>query len=367
MVDIPEVERRYADLSRSLRPVRLHYAVKCNPDPHILRALADLGSRFEIASVAELRLLSAIGVPARELLFSNPVRSPQEIRLAYAAGVRLFSFDSEAELVKLAAEAPGASVYVRLRTLQPGSQVPSEGKFGIDPAVAIHLMLQARRLGLVPHGLTFHVGSQMLDPSAWQLAIAESAGVMRELLRAGIRISMLDIGGGFPATYDEVVPGEPEIGAAIAATCRELLPYPVELVAEPGRALVASCGAMVASVIGVARRGATSWVHLDVGAFNGFMEALETRNTLRFPMIGPAGEHMLWNVTGPSCDSQDTICFDVALSRNLSVGDRIHIYAAGAYTLAYASNFNGFDIPATHYTPARITIPAPSRHAELVS
>jgi ornithine decarboxylase len=132
------------------------------------------------------------------------------------------------------------------------------------------------------------------------------------------------------------------------------LPYKVELAMEPGRALVGPAGVMVASVIGLAQRGDTNWVHLDVGAFNGMMEALESLNTLRFPMRDSrqSTEQTVYSVTGPSCDSQDTILHNVALSADLKVGDRVYIYTAGAYTISYASRFNGFTIPQLHMLSA---------------
>jgi ornithine decarboxylase len=164
---------------------------------------------------------------------------------------------------------------------------------------------------------------------------------------------MLDLGGGFPARYDRDVPGLADYGADIRAAVAAHLPYPVELVIEPGRALVAEAGTMTASVIGVARRGSRTWVHLDVGAFNGMMESLETGNQLRYPVTdsrhSPA--RTLCSLTGPTCDSQDTILHDVPLSAGLTVGDRVFLHVAGAYTTGYASRFNGFGIPPVHCGP----------------
>jgi ornithine decarboxylase len=165
---------------------------------------------------------------------------------------------------------------------------------------------------------------------------------------------MLDLGGGFPSAYASYTPNLADYAALIDATVRRWLPYPVELVIEPGRALVAEAGTMVATVIGVAERRGQHWVHLDVGAFNGLMEALESGNTLRFPISDSRADadRRLYHVTGPTCDSQDTILYDVPLSAGLAIGDTVYIHSAGAYTTSYASRFNGFERPPIHLRPA---------------
>jgi ornithine decarboxylase len=348
-ISLDTVEKRYRALSDALVGIRIHYAMKCNPDERILRRMHRLGCRFEIASATELESLIALGVDPETVLFSNPVKPVAHVTRAFAAGVRRFSFDSAAELDKLAVHAPASKVFVRITAPSGLSCVASEGKFGVDPNHAAQLLRRAKDLGLEPFGIAFHVGSQTLDPGAWEPAIERSAGVMRALMADGIRVSMLDIGGGFPARYGESVPDIATYGQRIRKSLKTYLPYQVEVVAEPGRALVAEAGVFVTSVIGIAERFGSRWVHLDVGAFNGMMEALETRNALRYAMTDSRGSacrrHV--HVTGPSCDSQDTILFDVPLSHDLSVGDRVFIHSAGAYTTSYASTFNGFGIPPT--------------------
>ena len=349
-MDLRRVELAFRDLRAALPEAAVHYAMKCNPDRRILRTLASAGASFEIASTQELGELIAVGVEPADVLFSNPVKVPEHVRAAYAAGVWRFAFDSDAEVDKIAAYAPGAAVYVRLATTPAGSEVPSEGKFGVDAIEAARLMRRAVAAGLRCYGITFHVGSQMTDPGAWSTAIADSAALIRDLLSSGLRITMLDLGGGFPARYDHDVPDLIGYGDDIRAAVAAYLPYPVELVIEPGRALVAEAGVMTASVIGVARRGRRTWVHLDVGAFNGMMESLETGTQLRYPVSDSRGspDRMLCSLTGPTCDSQDTMLHDVPLSAGLAVGDRVFLHVAGAYTTGYASQFNGFGIPPVH-------------------
>jgi len=350
LMDLARVEAAYRSLLAALGVDALHYAVKCNPDPRLLRGLADWGCRFEVASYAELDLLRGLGIDSADVLYSNPVKPAEHVRRAYAAGCWRFAADSSAELAKVADHAPGAAVYVRTRTAG-ASTVPSEGKFGVDHDRAYALLLEARERGLRPYGLTFHVGSQMTRPSAWADAIRDLDGLMRRLLGAGVRLELLDIGGGFPARYDDSAgPSTSECGRLIGEAVAGL-PYRPSLVAEPGRGLVAEAGVIVSTVIGTAERAGATWLHLDVGAFNGMMEALETRNALRFPLSDSrrAAVQARYHVTGPSCDSQDTILFDASLSAGIVAGDRIYLGTAGAYTTAYASAFNGFDVPVTRY------------------
>lgn len=345
-MDLDVVAAAYRRMTEAMPGVGLHYAMKCNGYRPVLERLKSLGCGFEIASARELDDLLALGVDAADVLFSNPVKAPAQIEHTFRAGVRHFAFDSTAELDKLAALAPASNVVVRLAAPDIDSDVPSEGKFGVDPEAAIELMLSARDRGLRPFGVAFHVGSQMMRPTAWKAPLDEVGVIMATLDGHGVRLEMVDVGGGFPAVYDLPPPAMAEYGAVIVAGI-ERLPYRVRAVAEPGRALVAEAGRLVATVIGTAVRGGRKWVHLDVGAFNGLMESLETGNRLRFPVRDSLGasDPEFCHLTGPTCDSQDTILFDVPLSPGLTTGDQVFIESAGAYTTVYASTFNGFSVP----------------------
>jgi ornithine decarboxylase len=348
LMDLASIEAHFRDMTNAMPDVEVHFAMKSNPDIQVLRFLKGLGCEFEIASDVELRSLQMLSIDPATVLFSNPVKRPQDIAHAAQLGVWRFSVDSLEELDKVAKYAPGSAVYVRLATPARASKVSSEGKFGVDGRQAIQILKRARELGLRPYGLTFHVGSQMVDPGAWKPCISLCADIMRSLMPFGIWLEMLDIGGGFPVSYDVPVPSMKEFGEVINDAL-EQLPYAVKITSEPGRALVAESGVLVATVIGTAYRNGYKWVHLDVGAFNGMMESLETHNTLRYPVEDSLRqtEQVSCHLTGPSCDGQDTIMFDVNLSKDLACGDRVYIGNAGSYTTAYASSFNGFAIPST--------------------
>jgi ornithine decarboxylase len=352
VLDLDRIGQAYDELRAALPGAAIHYAMKCNPADRVLGYLADRGCRFEIASAGELDDLIGLGIEPNSVIFSNPVKPWRHVRAAYRAGVRRFALDSRSELDKIAEHAPGSSVYVRISAPVGASEVPSEGKFGVDLAEAEALMTVAVERGLRPYGIAFHVGSQMTDPGAWETAIRASGVLMRRLEAVGIRLAILDIGGGFPVPYaGPPVPPVGEIGAVVMAAMERELPYPVDLVAEPGRYLAAEAGVLVTEVIGTARRAGKEWLHLDVGAFNGMMESLETRNQLILPLgdsLGSAGRQR-YHLTGPTCDSQDTLFYDVELSAGLTAGDRVHLYCAGAYTTSYASTFNGFPVPTVRY------------------
>jgi ornithine decarboxylase len=222
-MDLGAVETAYKQFRHHLPDVHVHYAMKCNPDSQVLTRLHKAGCSFEIASYTELGLLARTGVVASDVIFSNPVKVPGQIRRAYRAGLRKFAFDSQAELDKIAENAPGSSVYVRMATREADSDVPSEGKFGVDTAQALGLMQYARLLGLEPYGIAFHVGSQMREAAAWDRAISDAGELMKELAETGIRIQMLDMGGGFPAHHGEVP--ELEVFAAQIKQSLESLPY----------------------------------------------------------------------------------------------------------------------------------------------
>ena len=353
--DLRMVADRFQRFARALPRVRAHYAVKCNSAPEILRTAAQQGAGFEVASIGELRMLQAIGVDPADVLYSNTVKPASHIAQASEAGLWRFAADSEGELHKIARVAPGSAVYIRIRVDDSGSVFPLSRKFGAEAHHARALLQEAKRLGLQPYGLTFHVGSQCAATSAWRQAIASAGRIMRNLQQDGIRLEMLDLGGGFPARYGDAVPSIEQIGEVIEAALDELLPYePLLIVAEPGRHMVAETAVMVASVLGREERAGEEWLYLDVGAYNGLMETQQTVGQWRFPLWTSradhgAVEHVPYTVTGPSCDSSDTMFYGASLPVTMSEDDRVFIASAGAYTLSYASSFNGFPPPATHF------------------
>jgi len=357
VTDLGIFAERLQGFKDALPRVQPFYAVKCNATPELLRVADARRVGFEVASLGELRLLESIGVRPADVLYSNTVKPASHIAAAAAAGLWRFAFDSEGELHKIARHAPGSAVYVRVRVDDSSSVFPLSRKFGAEAQEARALLNVARHLGLRPYGITFHVGSQCTSTAAWVQAIAAVGRMMRQLRRDRIEIEMLDIGGGFPARYGDPVPTIGQLGSVITPALEELLPYVPQLVAaEPGRHLVAETAVMVASVLGREIRAGEDWLYLDVGAYNGLMETQQSVGLWRFPLWSSRRDHahaphIPFTVTGPSCDSSDTMFYGVSLPETLEEGDRLYIASAGAYTLSYATNFNGFAPPEQHFLP----------------
>ena len=350
-LDPARAVERFRELAAALPGVAVYYAVKANPDPRLLARLHAAGCRFEAASWAEVRTAVKAGADPGSVLYTNPVKPAGDIARAWRAGVWRFAADSGDELHKIADHAPGAAVLLRLAPSPAGNAggtVGDQGKFGAPPGQVPGLARLAASLGLRPYGLAFHVGSQMMDPAAWDGPIRQCGTIMTALDADGIRLELLDLGGGFPVRYDADPPPLASYAAAISRAAARL-PYPVQLACEPGRAIAAPAGTMVASVIGAAWRHGTVRVSLDAGAFHGLIEALESGRELRFPVTIPAASHRMLvpcTLTGPSCDSQDTILDQVWLPEP-QAGDQVLIGNAGAYTTCYSgrSSFNGFPAP----------------------
>jgi ornithine decarboxylase len=219
-------------------------------------------------------------------------------------------------------------------------------KFGVEEERAIELLAYAKEMGLKPYGITFHVGSQCMELSNWAEAIERSRLVWESARKRGVELSMLNIGGGFPVRYTTPVHSIADIAKVVKDALRKNLPQDIEIVAEPGRYLVAEAGILVATVIAKAVRKGQKWLYLDAGVFNSLMESLGgIRYHLAVQRNAPPSK---WVVAGPSCDGLDVICKEVELPE-LEVGDKVYIMSAGAYTTAYASEFNGFPIPRTYF------------------
>jgi ornithine decarboxylase len=355
--DLDTVRDRYRRLGACLGGIECFYALKCNPALEVLQTLAELGSSFEIASLGELQILQTLGIEPAEVIYSNTVKPASHVAAAHAAGVWRFAFDGEGELRKLAEHAPGSAVFVRLRVDDTTSIFPLSRKFGASAADAHHLLVRARDLGLRPYGVTFHVGSQCTSASAWRQALTATGRLLSTLAADGIELEMLNLSGGFPARYTEPVPSLGEIAGAIWPALNALLPYvPPRLAVEPGRFLVAESAVLAAGVIGREKRAGENWAYLDVGAYNGLIETRQATHW-SYPLWSSRPEHgsaprEVFTVTGPTCDSSDTLFPSVHLPSSLEVGDVLYIGTAGAYTLSYGSSFNGFTPPSSLFVGA---------------
>ncbi len=354
VMDLDTVAANYAALRAALPAARIFYAVKANPAAPILRLLVANGSCFDAASLPEIESCLAAGARAEQISFGNTVKKPGAIAAAHAHGVPLFAFDSIEELEKIAAHAPGAKVYCRVAVNNIGADWPLSKKFGTTIARAKELMLAAPALGLVAHGISFHVGSQQTGTVAYELAIAEVAMLFTDLKARGLELKMLNLGGGFPIRYREDVPETDAFGTAIMNAMTEHFGNDLpEMLIEPGRAMVGNAAVVAAEIVLVCRRMAEDdrrWVYLDIGRYGGLAET--EGEAIRYRITagsGPTGPVVL---AGPSCDGVDILYEKTPYSLPLALkaGERVLIHDAGAYVTSYASqNFNGFTPLAEHY------------------
>ncbi len=350
VVDLDVVADNYKKLHDAVPQAGIYYAIKANPAPEILGVLAKLGSSFDTASVNEVDMALRSGVSADRISFGNTIKKKDDIAAAYARGVRLFAFDSEAELEKLAAAAPGAKVFCRILTSGAGADWPLSRKFGCDPEMARELLILAASKGVVPHGVSFHVGSQMKDPNAWDAAVEQAAWVFRECEDAGVQLNMLNMGGGFPAKYRKDIPAMGTYGEAIHAALAKYFGNRVpEIIVEPGRQMVGNAGLIDTEVVLVSRKSKKDqrrWVYLDIGKFGGLAETMD--EAIQYPIVsskkGAKVERVV--LAGPTCDSADVLYekADYRLPLDLEAGDRLEIRATGAYTTTYSAvAFNGLE------------------------
>lgn len=345
VIDLAIVEEEFLKYQAAFPDSRIYYAVKANSEPAVLRRLFMLGAGFEIASTGEMTGLRNLGVPAERMISSNPIKPGHFIKAATQEGVSYFTFDSEAEADKFAEIAPKAGLYVRIAVPNVGSEWPLEKKFGVEIEEGLHLLKYAKRKGLNPVGLTFHVGSQNRNAQGWGIAMEKAQSLWQSAKRAGIDMRVLNIGGGMPVVYTNPdVPTPSVLGDTILAAKERYFPGVSEMWLEPGRAMVARAGTMLATVQGVARRAGKRWVYLDAGIFHGLAEGL---GGITYQVITDArGAEEPTTLAGPSCDSMDVVAKGVMLPQ-LKVGDRIAFAACGAYTTVYSSNFNGMPGPKT--------------------
>jgi len=349
VVDLDVVAGNYKKLRNAVPDARIYYAVKANPAPAILKTLAALGSSFDTASVNEIDMVLGAGAGAERISFGNTIKKKSDIAAAYARGVRLYAFDSAAELDKIASAAPGSRVFCRILTSGAGADWPLSRKFGCDVDMARELLLAAAQRDVIPHGVSFHVGSQQRDPAAWDTAVAEAAKLFRDLEERGVRLTMLNIGGGFPTRYRKGVPTLNAYGAAIKESIvRHFGNRLPDVIVEPGRQMVGDAGIIQSEVVLISKKSekdARRWVYLDIGKFGGLAETMD--EAIQYPIVtarkGAPGPVVL---AGPTCDSADVMYekADYRLPIDLEIGDKVEIRAAGAYTSTYASvAFNGFE------------------------
>ena len=341
VLDCDAIRRQYRALKHALPGVVLHFALKPLPHAAVVRTLLDEGASFDLATSGEVDLVASQGVPSERTIHTHPIKRDSDIRDALAYGCTVFVVDNINELEKFIAYKDQAEILVRLSFRNKDAFADLSKKFGCSPEAAIDIISLAQQLGIRIKGLSFHVGSQSPNPTKYVEAINASAKVVKQVAELGLpALSTLDIGGGFPVPYSaDVLPIDvfcAPINIALAQ-----LPETMQIIAEPGRFIVASSVTSVASVMGQATREGKTWYYLDDGVYGSFSGLMFDEAAYPIDSAKQDSERFESVLAGPTCDSIDVISDSIMLPK-LNNGDLIISRMMGAYTLATATDFNFF-------------------------
>ncbi len=348
VVDSEIVRKNYNSLKAALPFATIFYAIKANPEMKILSLLAEEGSHFDCASIAEIEMVLATGAAPHRISFGNTIKKHDDIKKAFDLGIRQFATDSHEDLQAISRAAPGSDIYCRILTSGEGADWPLSRKFGCDVDTAVEILTTAKMMGLTPRGISFHVGSQMTRADGWDDALQEAKAVFDRCADNGLKLELINLGGGFPTRYLKDVPSNAEIGAAIEqALARVFKDNIPAIIVEPGRGMVGNAGIIKSEVILASKKSKNDphrWVYLDIGKFGGLAETMD--EAIRYPIRTEKDgtETTPSIIAGPTCDSVDVLYekkpYDLPL---VEAGDFVFIEGTGAYTTTYSSvSFNGF-------------------------
>lgn len=341
ILDCEAVRRQYHALQAALPGVDLHYAIKPLPHASVIATLRDEGAYFDLATNGEVDMVAEAGVDPIRTIHTHPIKRDSDIRYAMGYGCNTFVFDNPDELKKFIPYAGKVNLLLRLSFRSPDAKIDLSKKFGCSPDAAMSLLQQAADLGIRVKGVSFHVGSQALEPTKHVEAINACALLIQQARAEGLpALEVVDIGGGFPVDYiDQVQPIDTfcaPIRAALAT-----LPAGTRLVAEPGRFIAAPAMTAVSSVMGKAMRDGRWWYYLDDGVYGSYSGRIFDYNHYPIDSLDFFGERSPSVLAGPTCDSVDVIEDDIMLPE-LDCGALIIGRMMGAYTSATATDFNFF-------------------------
>jgi ornithine decarboxylase len=350
VIDHGKIRQNYQEFRQYMPDVQVYFAVKANSTPSIVKTLFDLGCSFDVASLPEFMIVfeNIRDMPDKErqdwiwdkIIYANTIKPIETLR-TLDQYKPLVTFDNREELKKIREHAPHAGLVLRLRVPNTGSMVELSSKFGADPGEAVDLISEAFALGLVVEGLSFHVGSQCTNFENYMQALQLSANIIEEAeTRLDRKIRILDIGGGFPVKYHPGVKSLKTLAKKLNNEINRLFPSDIQILAEPGRFLVANACTLVAKVIGKAVRDGKSCYYINDGVYHTYSGQIFDHCT--YPVLSlKGGERYISAVFGPTCDSFDTITLSAELP-DLEIGDLVFSENIGAYSIASSTYFNGF-------------------------
>jgi len=351
IIDHDKIRESYRTFKKHLPRVQCYYAVKANSDQKIIETLFGEGSSFDVASYNEfMQVYQYIKHFERKekkhyiwdkIIFSNTIKDSTTL-----SKIRqykpLMTFDNSAELIKIKHNCDTAGLVLRLKVPDTGSQVEMSSKFGAEPGDAQQLIQQAFDMGLKVEGISFHVGSQCTNFDNFVVALALTSTILQDARKKGFPLNLVDIGGGFPVSYDTQVPHFEKLADLLNAEFVRLFPDDIEILAEPGRFMVAAAATLVSEIIGKARRDGKVFYHINDGVYHTFSGVVYDHWIPNFHAF-KEGEAEICAVVGPTCDSFDKVSLAIELPWNLEVGDYLYTENIGAYSIASSTKFNGFD------------------------
>ena len=350
VIDHDELRKNYRNFRRHLPRVQVYYAVKANSDPAIVRTLFREGASFDVASLPEFMIVheNIRHWPAKKrqdwiwdkIIYANPTK-PTDTLEKLNRYKPLVTFDNREEIFKIKQHAPNAGLALRLKVPNTGAMVELSSKFGATPGEAVDLILEADRQGLVVEGISFHVGSQTTNFENYVQALSLTAAIFQETQDRGYhKMNLLDIGGGFPAPYDSTVRPIKELARIINTEIDRLFPKNIQVLAEPGRFLVASAGYAVSKIIGKAVRDGKTSYYINDGVYHTYSWVIFDH--CKYPIKSfKKGPTSLCSVFGPTCDALDVVSMAENLP-DLQRDEFVYSVNIGAYSHASATSFNGF-------------------------
>jgi ornithine decarboxylase len=351
VVDHDQLRRNYATFKKYLPRVQAYYAVKANADPAIVGTFFKLGGSFDVASMPEFRIVYEYikDMPKQQrqdwiwdkIIYANPIKTNETLQ-ELNPYKPLVTYDNYEEIRKIKQYAPLAGLALRLKVPNTGAMVELSSKFGAAPGEAVDLILAADKAGLVVEGLSFHVGSQTTNFENYVAALNLAAHIFQEAKDRGYtRMNLLDIGGGFPAPYDDTVKPFRELASIINRELDRLFPKNIQILAEPGRFLVATAAVAVSQIIGKAVRDGKLCYYINDGVYHTFSGVIFDHCHYHFKAF-KRGPMQLCSVFGPTCDALDVVSMSEQLPANLQLGDLLYSENIGAYSHASSTWFNGF-------------------------
>jgi len=351
VVDHDEIRRNYAEFKKYLPRVQAYYAVKAEPLPEIVRTLYKAGASFDVASMPEFMIVHEFikNMPNKKrlawiwdkIIYANPIK-PNETLKQLDQYRPLVTYDNIEEVHKIKKYAPHAGLVLRMRVANTGAVVELSSKFGAAPGEAVDLILAAEKVGLGVEGLSFHVGSQTTNFENFVQAISLAADIFKEAKERGhTRMNLLDIGGGFPAPYDASVKPFRTLARTINAELDRLFPKNIEILAEPGRFMIATAGTSVVRINGKAVRDGKTCYYVDDGAYHTYSGIIFDHQHCHMKSF-KKGREQICGVFGPTCDALDVISMSENLPADLKLGELLYSTNMGAYSHASSTNFNGF-------------------------